>query len=100
MAWWKLGALLIAAGLLVGTLVAAVSVGTAAPLCPGRGGAECRDLVVTLARRSGLVAGFAVVFMTFLAAGLMRTLAQDDRDRATEAMEAYRASRRATVGEK
>ena len=100
MAWWKLAALLVTAGLLIGALVAAVSVGTAAPLCPGNGGEDCRDLVVTLARRSGLVAGVATVFMAFLAAGLMRMLAQDDRDRATAAMEAYRASRRPAVGEK
>lgn len=83
-----------AAGLLVGALVAAVSVATAVPFCgAGLEGDECRTLVVTLARRAGLVAGAAAVLMVFLAAGLVRTLTQTDRDRAQRAMEAYRASR-------
>ncbi|MGH2686058.1 MAG: hypothetical protein ACRDJP_11390 [Actinomycetota bacterium] len=96
----KIAALLVAAGLLVGSLVAAVSVGTASPFCPGGlGGEECRGLIVTLARRAGLVAGGATVVMILLAAGLVRMLAQDDRDRAEQAMEAYR-SRREALSEK
>jgi hypothetical protein len=89
----KLAAILIASGLLVGALVAAVSVGTAAPFCPaGPSGEECQLLVVTLARRAGIVAGAAAVLMGLLAAGLIRMLSQDDRQRAERAMEAYRAS--------
>jgi hypothetical protein len=92
--WVKLALLLVAAGLLVGTLVAAVSVATAAPFCgSGIEAEECRGLVVTLARRAGLVAGAAAVLMVLLAAGLIRTLSQRDRDRAERAMEAYRTSR-------
>jgi hypothetical protein len=88
----KLVAILAASGLLVGALVAAVSVGTAAPFCPsGPSGAECQTLVVTLARRAGLVAGAAAVLMVLIAAGLVRMLSQDDRQRAERAMEAYRA---------
>jgi len=83
---------MVTSALLVGTLVAAVSVGTAAPFCSGGAGAEpCRELVVTLARRAGLVAGAATVVMVLLAAGLLRMLAQDDSHRAQLAMEAYRA---------
>lgn len=74
--------------------MAAVSVATAVPFCgPGLPGEECRVLVVTLARRAGLVAGAATVFMVLVAAGLIRMLTQDDRDRAERAMEAYRSSR-------
>lgn len=91
---WKLALVLAASGLLVGALVAAVSVATAAPFCStGVAGADCRDLVATLAQRAGLVAGGATVLMVLLAAGLARMLNQDDRDRAERAMEAYRASR-------
>jgi hypothetical protein len=90
----------VAAGLLVGALVAAVSVATAVPFCgPGLPGEECRALVVTLARRAGLVAGAATVFMVLLAAGLIRMLTQDDRDRAQRAMEAYRSSRESRPAE-
>jgi len=89
----RLAAILVASGLLVGALVAAVSVGIAAPFCPaGPSGDECQALVVTLARRAGIVAGAAAVLMGFLAAGLIRMLSQDDRQRAERAMEAYRAS--------
>jgi uncharacterized membrane protein YczE len=88
----KLAAILVASGLLVGTLVAAVSVGTAAPFCPsGPSGGDCQALVVTLARRAGLVAGAATVLMVLIGAGLVRMLSQDDRQRAERAMEAYRA---------
>jgi hypothetical protein len=84
----------VAGGLLVGALVAAVSVATAAPFCGlGVQGDECRALVVTLARRAGLVAGAAAVLMVLVAAGLARMLTQDDRDRAERAMEAYRRTR-------
>jgi hypothetical protein len=90
----KLGLLLAASGLLVGALVAAVSVATAAPFCStGTAGADCRDLVATLAQRAGLVAGGAAVLMVLLAAGLVKMLNQEDRDRAERAMEAYRAAR-------
>ena len=90
----KLALVLVAAGLLVGTLVAAVSVATAAPFCTsGSAGTECRDLVVTLARRAGLVAGGAAVIMVLLAAGLVRMLKQDDQERAERAMDAYRAAK-------
>lgn len=90
----KLALVLTASGLLVGALVAAVSVATAAPFCSvGDSGVECRDLVATLARRAGLVAGGATVLMILLAAGLVKMLNQDDRDRAEKAMEAYRASK-------
>jgi hypothetical protein len=97
----KLALVLVASGLLVGALVAAVSVATAAPFCTtGTAGAECRDLVATLARRAGLVAGSAAVVMVLLAAGLARMLTQDDRDRAERAMEAYRAAKeRGTLAE-
>jgi hypothetical protein len=89
-----LALILLASGLLVGALVAAVSVATAAPFCSsGIAGADCRDLVATLAQRAGIVAGGAAVLMVLLAAGLVRMLAQDDRNRAERAMEAYRASR-------
>jgi hypothetical protein len=92
--WVKLAAILVASGLLVGALVAAVSVATAAPFCStGIAGEECRALVVTLARRAGLVAGAAAVLMVILAAGLVRMLSQDAHLRAERAMEAYRASR-------
>ena len=90
----KLALVLVASGLLVGALVAAVSVATAAPFCSsGISGADCRDLVATLARRAGLVAGGATVLMVLLAAGLVKMLNQDDRDRAERAMEAYRTAR-------
>jgi hypothetical protein len=90
----KLALVLIASGLLVGALVAAVSVATAAPFCTGGvAGADCRDLVATLARRAGLVAGGAAVIMVLLAAGLVKMLNQEDRDRAERAMEAYRSER-------
>jgi hypothetical protein len=77
----------------VGAVVAAVSVATAVPFC-GQGfqGDECRALVVTLARRAGLVAGAATVLMVLVAAGLVRMLTQDDRDRAERALESYRES--------
>jgi hypothetical protein len=98
--WAKLGAILVASGLLVGALVAAVSVATAAPFCSqGASGEECRALVVTLARRAGLVAGAAAVLMVLIAAGLVRMLSQDDRQRAERAMEAYRTSRERPTGE-
>ena len=87
--------ILVASGLLVGTLVAAVSVGTAAPFCPsGLAGENCRGLVVKLAQRAGVVAGGATVIMALLVAGLVRMLAQDDRDRAQRAREVYLATRR------
>ncbi|MGH2711916.1 MAG: hypothetical protein ACRDH9_12020 [Actinomycetota bacterium] len=90
----KLTLVLIASGLLVGALVAAVSVATAAPFCSsGTAGADCRGLVATLAQRAGLVAGGATVIMVLLAAGLVKMLAQDDRQRAERAMEAYRSER-------
>jgi hypothetical protein len=90
----KLGLVLVAGGLLVGTLVAAVSVASAAPFCTsGSAGTDCRELVVTLARRAGLVAGGAAVIMVLLAAGLARMLKQDDHARAERAMEAYRAAK-------
>lgn len=96
----KLALVLLASGLLVGSLVAAVSVATAAPFCTiGVAGADCRDLVATLARRAGLVAGGAAVLMVLLAAGLVRMLNQDDRDRAERAMEAYRAERSERLAE-
>jgi uncharacterized membrane protein len=92
--WVRIALVLVAAGLLVGALVAAVSVATAVPFC-GHGiqGDQCRSLVVMLARRAGLVAGAATVVMVLLAAGLLRMLTQTDRDRAERAMEAYRESR-------
>ncbi len=93
----RLTAILLASGLLVGALVAAVSVGTAAPFCPaGFPGEECRALVVTLARRAGLVAGAAAVLMVLVAAGLVRTLSQGDRQRAERAMEAHLRSKHAS----
>jgi hypothetical protein len=98
--WVKLAALLLASGLLVGGVVAAVSVGTSAPHCgQGVSGEECRALVGTLARRAGIVAGGAAVLMVLLAAGLVRMLWQDDRQRAERAMEAYLASREAPATE-
>jgi hypothetical protein len=91
---YKLVLVLIASGLLVGALVAAVSVATAAPFCStGVAGADCRDLVATLAQRAGIVAGGAAVLMVLLAAGLLKMLDQDDANRAERAMEAYRASK-------
>ena len=48
---------------------------------------------MTLARRAGIVAGGAAVIMVLLAAGLVKMLDQDDRDRAERAMEAYRSAR-------
>jgi hypothetical protein len=87
---FKLAAILVASGLLVGSLVAAVSVGTAAPFCPsGPSGGECHELIATLARRAGIVAGAATVLMVLIAAGLIRMLTQDDRQRAEQAREAY-----------
>ena len=81
--------------------MAALSAATAAPLCaPGIGGDECRGLVTTLARRAGILAGGVTVLMTLLAAGLLRMVSQDDRDRAERAMEAYRASRGGELAEK
>jgi hypothetical protein len=98
----RLVAILVASGLLVGALVAAVSVGTASPFCPsGPSGDECQALVVTLARRAGIVAGAASVLMVLIAAGLIRMLSQDDRQRAERAREAYLRSRppAGTLGE-
>lgn len=93
----KLAAVLVASGLLVGALVAAVSVVTAAPYCPsGFSGEECRALVVMLARRAGIVAGAAAVLMVLIAAGLIRMLSQDDHRRAERATEAYLRSRDAS----
>lgn len=90
---WKLALVLAASGMLVAAVVAAVSVATAAPFCSaGIGGADCRELVATLARRAGLMAGGATVIMVLLAAGLLKMLDQDDHDRAERAMEAYRVS--------
>ena len=67
---------------------------TAAPLCSvGIAGNDCRELVMVLAQRAGVVAGAAAVIMVLLAAGLVKMLNQDDRDRAERAMEAYRAAR-------
>lgn len=78
----------------MGALVATVSVLTAVPFCAGGvEGEECRGLVVTLARRAGVVAGAATVLMLLLAAGLLKMLMQQDRDRAERAMEAYLAAR-------
>lgn len=95
----RLAAILVASGLLVGALVAAVSVGTAAPFCPsGPSGEDCQVLVVTLARRAGIVAGAAAVFMGLLAAGLIRMLSQDDRQRAERAREAYLRRRPSAQG--
>ena len=96
----KLALVLTASGLLVGALVAAVSVATAAPFCSsGIAGTECRALVGTLAQRAGLVAGGATVLMVLLAAGLVKMLSQDDQDRAERAMEAYRASHKQALTE-
>ena len=95
----KLAAILVASGLLVGALVAAVSVGTAAPFCPsGSPGVECQALVATLARRAGIVAGAATVLMVLIAAGLIRMLTQDDHQRAERAREAYLRAREAAGG--
>jgi hypothetical protein len=92
----RLALILVASGLLVGALVAAVSVATAAPFCSsGVAGADCRELVATLAQRAGIVAGGAAVLMVLLAAGLLKMLDQDDVNRAERAMEAYRASKAA-----
>ena len=92
--WIRRAAVLVAVGMLVGGTVAALSVATSAPLCaPGGVGADCRDLVATLGRRTGILAGATTLVMTLLAAGLLRMVAQDDRDRADRAMEAYRLAR-------
>ena len=99
--WIRRAAILVAVGILVGGAVAALSVSTTAPLCaPGGVGADCRDLVATLGRRTGILAGVTTLVMTLLAAGLLRMVAQDDRDRAERAMEAYRLARERGIGEK
>jgi hypothetical protein len=97
LAAWKVGALLLAFGLLVGTLVAVTATATGSGFCDHQ---RCWDLVMTLARRVGIVTTAAVVLMGLLVAGLMRMVQQDDRDRAERAMEAYRASRDGALQEK
>jgi cytochrome bd-type quinol oxidase subunit 2 len=86
--------ILVSAGLLVGLVVATASVLTGASLCQaGNAGVECYELTRTLAIRTGLVAGVATVVMGLLVAGLAKMLAQDEKQRAERAMEAYLASR-------
>jgi hypothetical protein len=83
-----------AAGLLVGLVVAVVSVATGTSLCgAGEAGADCFELVRKLAVRTGVVAGLAVMIMGVLVAGLLKMLSQDEKQRAERAMEAYLASR-------
>ncbi len=90
----RVAAVLIAFGTFVGGTVAVLSVATAAPLCwPGSAGDECRALVSTLGRRAGVLAGVTTILMSLVAAGLLRMVAQDDRDRAQRAMDAYRLAR-------
>lgn len=94
----RLAVVLLASGLLVGTVVAVASSVTSAAVCPSpyvAGSGSCYRLVETLAIRAGLVAGAATVIMALLVAGLVKMAAQDDRDRATRAQEAYLASRSA-----
>ena len=87
--------MLAAAGLLVGVVVATASVLTGASLCEAGGtGVECYELTRTLAIRTGIVAGVVTVLMGLLVAGLARMLAQDEKQRAERAMEAYRRQRR------
>jgi hypothetical protein len=86
--------MLVAAGLLVGLVVATASVITGASLCEAGGsGVECYELTRTLAIRTGFVAGVVTVLMGLLVAGLAKMLSQDEKDRAQRAMEAHLARR-------
>jgi hypothetical protein len=86
--------MLVAAGLLVGLVVATASVITGASLCEAGGsGVECYELTRTLAIRTGFVAGVVTVMMGLLVAGLARMLSQNEKDRAQRAMEAHLARR-------
>lgn len=90
----KIAALLVGFGIVVGSVVGAMASVTGAAVCgAGEAGAECYELVRTLAIRVGLLTGGATVLMLLLVAGLMRMLVQDDHQRAEQAMEAYRRSR-------
>ena len=97
LAAWKVGALLLTFGLLVGTIVAVSASATGAAFCDHD---PCWDLVGTLARRVGIITTATVVMMGALVAGLLRMVHQDNRDRAERAMEAYRASQGQAFGEK
>jgi hypothetical protein len=59
----------------------------------GEAGAQCYELTRKLAVRVGVVSGLMAVLMLLIVAGLLRTLTQQDRDRAERAMEAYLASK-------
>jgi hypothetical protein len=85
---------LVAAGTLVGLVVATVSVLTGASLCEAGGtSVDCYRLTRTLAIRTGFVAGGMTVLMGLLVAGLAKMLSQNEQERAERAMEAYLASR-------
>lgn len=85
---------LVALGSLVGLVVAIVSVAAGASLC-GAGEADlgCYELTRTLAIRTGVVAGLAVMIMGALVAGLLRMLSQGERNAAERARERFLASR-------
>ena len=55
--------------------------GDSCPTTESFGVTSCADLVGSLAARMGVAAGFAVVFMEAVAAGLLRTAWLMDRDR-------------------
>ena len=90
----KLGAFLLGSGLIVGLVVAAVASAAGTSVCgAGEAGAQCYELTRKLAIRVGVVSGLMAMLMVLIVAGLLRTLTQQDKDRAEKAMEAYLASR-------
>jgi hypothetical protein len=75
-------ALLVAGAIVVGLLVATVSVVSGAENCgAGAAAGACLDLVRTMAARVGLVTGVAVMVMVLLVIGLARMRDQDERRR-------------------
>jgi hypothetical protein len=90
----RIGLALVAAGLVVGLLVAVVATITGASLCSAaQSGTSCYQLTRTLSIRTGLVAGAMTVVILLLFAGLLRMVARDEEDRAERAMEDYLADR-------
>lgn len=83
----RLAALVLAAGLLAGTVVAVAAAGPGALACRTDPAGECQALTQTLAIRVGLVAGAATVLMLLVVAGLLRMVVQDEERRITIAKE-------------
>ena len=74
-------ALLVALGLVVATVVAAVSGSDAAARCGADTSGQCVELVRTLSARMGLLVGGTAVLMMLVVAGLLRMVSQDEARR-------------------